>query len=70
MPVFCCFRKVLHVLSTAEGLLTQEDRVTADGLQEVFVTNVFGHFVLVKCQQGNAQCWGPGAVWAQRSAVL
>lgn len=36
------------MFSTAEGLLTQEDKVTADGLQEVFETNVFGHFILVK----------------------
>ncbi|XP_006749562.1 3-keto-steroid reductase isoform X1 [Leptonychotes weddellii] len=41
-------RKVIHMFSTAEGLLTQEDKVTADGLQEVFETNVFGHFILVK----------------------
>ncbi|XP_035871759.1 3-keto-steroid reductase/17-beta-hydroxysteroid dehydrogenase 7 isoform X3 [Phyllostomus discolor] len=41
-------RNVIHVFSTAEGLLTQEDRVTADGLQEVFATNVFGHFLLVR----------------------
>ncbi|XP_007935946.1 3-keto-steroid reductase/17-beta-hydroxysteroid dehydrogenase 7 [Orycteropus afer afer] len=41
-------RKVVHVFSTAEGLLTQEDKVTADGLQEVFATNVFGHFILFR----------------------
>lgn len=41
-------RKVIHMFSTAEGLLTQEDRVTADGLQEVFATNVFGHFILIQ----------------------
>ncbi|XP_074077971.1 3-keto-steroid reductase/17-beta-hydroxysteroid dehydrogenase 7 isoform X2 [Macrotis lagotis] len=41
-------RKVIHMFSTAEGLLTQEDRVTADGLQEVFETNVFGHFILIR----------------------
>jgi NAD(P)-dependent dehydrogenase (short-subunit alcohol dehydrogenase family) len=46
--VFCCFRNVIHMFSTAEGLLTQHDKVTADGLQEVFETNVFGHFILVK----------------------
>lgn len=49
----CCFRKVIQVFSTAEGLLTQDDRVTAHGLQEVFATNVFGHFVLVKCPQAS-----------------
>lgn len=36
------------MLCTAEGLLTQHDKVTADGLQEVFATNVFGHFLLVR----------------------
>ncbi|XP_074122567.1 3-keto-steroid reductase/17-beta-hydroxysteroid dehydrogenase 7 [Sminthopsis crassicaudata] len=41
-------RKVFHMFSTADGLLTQDDRVTADGLQEVFETNVFGHFVLIR----------------------
>uniref|UniRef100_G1T1C4 Discoidin domain receptor tyrosine kinase 2 n=1 Tax=Oryctolagus cuniculus TaxID=9986 RepID=G1T1C4_RABIT len=39
-------RKVIHMFSTAEGLLTQGDRLTADGLQEVFETNIFGHFIL------------------------
>ncbi|XP_015985237.2 3-keto-steroid reductase/17-beta-hydroxysteroid dehydrogenase 7 isoform X5 [Rousettus aegyptiacus] len=41
-------RRVVHMLCTAEGLLIQHDRVTADGLQEVFATNVFGHFLLVR----------------------
>ncbi|XP_064138954.1 3-keto-steroid reductase/17-beta-hydroxysteroid dehydrogenase 7 isoform X1 [Loxodonta africana] len=41
-------RKVLHMFSTAEGLLTQEDKITGDGLQEVFETNVFGHFILFR----------------------
>ncbi|XP_006873489.1 PREDICTED: 3-keto-steroid reductase-like [Chrysochloris asiatica] len=41
-------RNVIHVFSTAEGLLTQQDKVTADGLQEVFATNVFGHFILFR----------------------
>ncbi|XP_046540151.1 3-keto-steroid reductase/17-beta-hydroxysteroid dehydrogenase 7 isoform X2 [Equus quagga] len=41
-------RKVIHMFSTAEGLLTQDDKVTADGLQEVFETNVFGHFILIE----------------------
>uniref|UniRef100_A0A8C8SC55 3-keto-steroid reductase/17-beta-hydroxysteroid dehydrogenase 7 n=2 Tax=Pelusios castaneus TaxID=367368 RepID=A0A8C8SC55_9SAUR len=40
--------KVVHMLSTAEGLLTQEDSVTADGLQKVFETNLFGHFILIR----------------------
>uniref|UniRef100_A0A2R9A275 Hydroxysteroid 17-beta dehydrogenase 7 n=1 Tax=Pan paniscus TaxID=9597 RepID=A0A2R9A275_PANPA len=33
-------RKVIHMFSTAEGLLTQGDKITADGLQEVFETNI------------------------------
>ncbi|VFV47579.1 3-keto-steroid reductase-like [Lynx pardinus] len=41
-------RKVIHMFSTAEGLLTQEDQITVDGLQEVFETNVFGHFILIQ----------------------
>ncbi|XP_038614128.1 3-keto-steroid reductase/17-beta-hydroxysteroid dehydrogenase 7 isoform X1 [Tachyglossus aculeatus] len=41
-------RDLFHVVSTADGLLTQEDGITADGLQEVFATNVFGHFVLIR----------------------
>ncbi|KAM5162036.1 3-keto-steroid reductase/17-beta-hydroxysteroid dehydrogenase 7 [Callospermophilus lateralis] len=41
-------RKAIHMFSTAEGLLTQQDRVTADGLQEVFATNIFGHFILIR----------------------
>ncbi|XP_069593295.1 3-keto-steroid reductase/17-beta-hydroxysteroid dehydrogenase 7 isoform X2 [Ranitomeya imitator] len=39
-------RKAISIFATGEGLLTQEDRVTEDGLQEVFETNVFGHFIL------------------------
>lgn len=35
------------MFATAEGLLTQKDGVTDDGLQEVFATNLFGHFLLV-----------------------
>uniref|UniRef100_A0A8C3VY86 3-keto-steroid reductase/17-beta-hydroxysteroid dehydrogenase 7 n=1 Tax=Catagonus wagneri TaxID=51154 RepID=A0A8C3VY86_9CETA len=48
--LFCSLfsRKVIHVFSTAEGLLTQNDKVTADGLQEVFETNIFGHFILIR----------------------
>ncbi|XP_075040184.1 3-keto-steroid reductase/17-beta-hydroxysteroid dehydrogenase 7 [Mixophyes fleayi] len=41
-------RKAISMFATGEGLLTQKDRVTEDGLQEVFETNVFGHFVLIK----------------------
>ncbi|XP_004865231.1 3-keto-steroid reductase [Heterocephalus glaber] len=41
-------RNMIHMFCTAEGLLTQHDKVTADGLQEVFETNVFGHFILIR----------------------
>ncbi|XP_072297285.1 3-keto-steroid reductase/17-beta-hydroxysteroid dehydrogenase 7-like isoform X1 [Eucyclogobius newberryi] len=41
-------RNVIHMFATAEGLLTQQDRVNADGLQEVFATNLFGHFILIR----------------------
>ncbi|KAJ3595758.1 hypothetical protein NHX12_005061 [Muraenolepis orangiensis] len=39
---------VIHMFATAEGLLTQKDRRNSDGLQEVFATNLFGHFLLVR----------------------
>lgn len=35
------------MFATAEGLLTQQDHMTKDGLQEVFATNLFGHFLMV-----------------------
>ncbi|XP_053104299.1 3-keto-steroid reductase/17-beta-hydroxysteroid dehydrogenase 7 isoform X1 [Hemicordylus capensis] len=41
-------QRAVRMLTTAEGLMTQEDRVTSDGLQEVFETNFFGHFVLIR----------------------
>lgn len=41
-------RKLLHMLTTAEGVMTQTDRLNGDGLQEVFATNLFGHFILVR----------------------
>lgn len=58
------------MFSTAEGLLTQEDRVTADGLQEVFATNVFGHFILVKCHRANTWHWGPGDLRGPSTLLL
>ncbi|CAL9695638.1 unnamed protein product [Knipowitschia caucasica] len=36
------------MLSTGMGILTQKDSVTSDGFQEVFATNLFGHFLLIK----------------------
>uniref|UniRef100_A0A8C5HY80 3-keto-steroid reductase/17-beta-hydroxysteroid dehydrogenase 7 n=1 Tax=Gouania willdenowi TaxID=441366 RepID=A0A8C5HY80_GOUWI len=41
-------RNAIRMFSTAEGLLTQQDRLNADGLQEVFATNLFGHFLLIR----------------------
>ncbi|NWH74318.1 DHB7 reductase, partial [Piaya cayana] len=40
--------KALRMLTTAEGIMTQTDRLNGDGLQEVFATNLFGHFILVR----------------------
>lgn len=42
-----CSRIVTMFATGGGGILTQEDRVTADGLQEIFMTNLFGHFLLV-----------------------
>ncbi|KAF7665256.1 hypothetical protein LDENG_00149530 [Lucifuga dentata] len=39
---------VITMFATGEGILTQKDGVTPDGLQEVFATNLFGHFLLVR----------------------
>uniref|UniRef100_A0A0B7A3C3 3-keto-steroid reductase n=1 Tax=Arion vulgaris TaxID=1028688 RepID=A0A0B7A3C3_9EUPU len=41
-------RRVFFMFATGEGLLMQEDNVTEDGLQRVFESNVFGHYVLIK----------------------
>ncbi|XP_022610841.1 3-keto-steroid reductase-like isoform X2 [Seriola dumerili] len=52
-------RNVINMFATAEGLLTQQDRLNSDGLQEVFATNLFGHFLLIRelepllCQAGH-----------------
>lgn len=44
-------RNVINMFATAEGLLTQQDRLNPDGLQEVFATNLFGHFFMVPCSE-------------------
>ncbi|XP_007554957.1 3-keto-steroid reductase-like [Poecilia formosa] len=52
-------RNVINMFATAEGLLTQQDQLNSDGLQEVFATNLFGHFLLIRelepllCQPGH-----------------
>ncbi|XP_037106161.1 3-keto-steroid reductase/17-beta-hydroxysteroid dehydrogenase 7-like isoform X2 [Syngnathus acus] len=49
---------VITMLTTGEGILTQRDGITPDGLQEVFAVNLFGHFLLIRelepilCQAG------------------
>ncbi|KAM9796591.1 3-keto-steroid reductase/17-beta-hydroxysteroid dehydrogenase 7-like isoform X2 [Syngnathus typhle] len=49
---------VITMLTTGEGILTQKDGITPDGLQEVFAVNLFGHFLLIRelepilCQAG------------------
>ncbi|XP_078682102.1 3-keto-steroid reductase/17-beta-hydroxysteroid dehydrogenase 7-like isoform X1 [Branchiostoma floridae x Branchiostoma belcheri] len=37
-----------EIFRTGEKLLSQKDETTKDGLQEIFATNVFGHFVLIR----------------------
>ncbi|XP_063057301.1 3-keto-steroid reductase [Engraulis encrasicolus] len=39
---------VINMFATGEGILTQQDKTTSDGLQEVFATNLFGHYLLVR----------------------
>ncbi|XP_054459346.1 3-keto-steroid reductase [Anoplopoma fimbria] len=40
--------RIISMFATGEGILTQRDCVTPDGLQEVFATNLFGHFLLIR----------------------
>ncbi|XP_030288895.1 3-keto-steroid reductase/17-beta-hydroxysteroid dehydrogenase 7 isoform X2 [Sparus aurata] len=40
--------RVVSMFATGEGILTQKDGITPDGLQEVFATNLFGHFLLIR----------------------
>ncbi|XP_060940648.1 3-keto-steroid reductase/17-beta-hydroxysteroid dehydrogenase 7-like [Limanda limanda] len=62
-------KNVINMFSTAEGILTQQDRVNADGLQEVFATNLFGHFLLIRelepllCEAGHTS----RVVWTSSS---
>ncbi|XP_068599180.1 3-keto-steroid reductase/17-beta-hydroxysteroid dehydrogenase 7 [Brachionichthys hirsutus] len=39
---------IITMFATGEGILTQKDCLTPDGLQGVFATNLFGHFLLIK----------------------
>ncbi|XP_019734350.1 3-keto-steroid reductase-like [Hippocampus comes] len=62
-------RNVISMFATAEGLLTQQDHLNSDGLQEVFATNLFGHFLLVRelepllCEAGHTS----RVVWTSSS---
>ncbi|XP_039999504.1 3-keto-steroid reductase/17-beta-hydroxysteroid dehydrogenase 7-like isoform X1 [Xiphias gladius] len=62
-------KNVINMFATAEGLLTQQDRLNSDGLQEVFATNLFGHFLLIRelepllCQAGHTS----RVVWTSSS---
>ncbi|XP_054617690.1 3-keto-steroid reductase isoform X2 [Dunckerocampus dactyliophorus] len=41
-------RNIINMFATAQGILSQQDRLNPDGLQEVFATNLFGHFLLIR----------------------
>nr|XP_057922639.1 3-keto-steroid reductase isoform X1 [Doryrhamphus excisus] len=41
-------RNIINMFATAQGILTQQDHLNPDGLQEVFATNLFGHFLLIR----------------------
>ncbi|XP_067385086.1 3-keto-steroid reductase/17-beta-hydroxysteroid dehydrogenase 7-like isoform X1 [Channa argus] len=62
-------RNVINMFATAEGLLTQQDTLNSDGLQEVFATNLFGHFLMIRelepllCQTGHTS----RVVWTSSS---
>ncbi|XP_026230430.1 3-keto-steroid reductase-like [Anabas testudineus] len=62
-------RNVINMFATAEGLLTQQDHLNSDGLQEVFATNLFGHFLMIRelepllCQAGHTS----RVVWTSSS---
>uniref|UniRef100_A0A3Q3RI92 3-keto-steroid reductase/17-beta-hydroxysteroid dehydrogenase 7 n=1 Tax=Mastacembelus armatus TaxID=205130 RepID=A0A3Q3RI92_9TELE len=62
-------RNVINMFATAEGLLTQQDCLNSDGLQEVFATNLFGHFLMIRelepllCQAGHTS----RVVWTSSS---
>ncbi|MEQ2314982.1 hypothetical protein AMECASPLE_017488 [Ameca splendens] len=55
-------RNVINMFATAEGLLTQQDQLNSDGLQEVFATNLFGHFLLEELTPFSKSFWILAAV--------
>ncbi|EDV28042.1 uncharacterized protein TRIADDRAFT_53215 [Trichoplax adhaerens] len=44
---FRSFSSFINMFTTGEGLIIQNDSVTNDGLQSVFATNLFGHYLLI-----------------------
>lgn len=44
----CSFSNYVHQFSTGGDFLRYIDHTTPDGLQAVFATNVFGHYLMVK----------------------
>lgn len=40
--------RCIQMFTTGEGLIVQKNGKTADGLMNVFATNLFGHYVLIK----------------------
>ncbi|ELU18542.1 hypothetical protein CAPTEDRAFT_92645 [Capitella teleta] len=45
----CLFSsKCVDMFRTGDGLLKQVDGVTTDGMKQIFATNLFGHFALLK----------------------
>jgi 17beta-estradiol 17-dehydrogenase/3beta-hydroxysteroid 3-dehydrogenase len=41
------FSEGVRILSTGWGVLNHINETTPEGLQEIFATNLFGHFVMV-----------------------
>ncbi|XP_052803487.1 3-keto-steroid reductase/17-beta-hydroxysteroid dehydrogenase 7-like isoform X2 [Mya arenaria] len=49
LTIFHDFRREgAEILSTGKGVLNHINNMTDEGLQEVFATNIFGHYVLVR----------------------
>ncbi|XP_071101871.1 3-keto-steroid reductase/17-beta-hydroxysteroid dehydrogenase 7-like [Haliotis cracherodii] len=65
----------VHMLTTAKGLLKQADFTTEEGFRNIFATNLFGHFVLIRQLEEIIGCTNkPGhatqVVWTSSSAAL
>ncbi|XP_050388357.1 3-keto-steroid reductase/17-beta-hydroxysteroid dehydrogenase 7 isoform X2 [Patella vulgata] len=41
-------KNFIHMFTTGDGLLKEQEEITEENLEKVFTTNVFGHFVLIK----------------------